>query len=54
MNVLSLFHNYKIEEITGIETNITGEMYAHIELWAKCTPILNYGQICRQAAHRGT
>lgn len=33
MNVLNLFHSYTIEEITGIETNVTGEMRARIELW---------------------
>ncbi|MCQ2485836.1 MAG: phage portal protein [Clostridia bacterium] len=33
MNILSLFHNYKIDEITGVKTNITSEMYNKIELW---------------------
>lgn len=35
MNILGLFHNYTIEQVTGIETNITGEMYNAIELWAQ-------------------
>lgn len=34
MNILSYFHTYKIEEITGVNTNITEAMYDHIELWA--------------------
>lgn len=34
MNVLKYFHTYKIEEITGINTNISAEMYRYIELWA--------------------
>lgn len=34
MNVLSYFHMYKIEDITGIKTNISTEMYERIELWA--------------------
>lgn len=34
MNILNYFHTYKIEDITGVNTNITSEMYAHIELWA--------------------
>ena len=34
MNILSYFRTYKIEDLTGIETNITGDMYRHIELWA--------------------
>ena len=33
MNVLNLFHFYTIEEVTGIETNITAEMRNRIELW---------------------
>lgn len=35
MNILGLFHNYTIEQITGIETNITADMYNAIELWAQ-------------------
>lgn len=34
MNILNYFHTYKIEELTGVETNITGEMYKKIMLWA--------------------
>lgn len=34
MNILNRFHTYTIEDVTGIETNITSEMYNHIELWA--------------------
>ena len=34
MNVLSLFHQKSIEEVTGVKTNITSEMFHHIELWA--------------------
>ena len=34
MNILNYFHTYKIEELTGIETNITAEMYNKISLWA--------------------
>src|SRR5574344_2752890 len=34
MNVLGLFHNYSINEITGIDTNLSSEMYSAIELWS--------------------
>jgi A118 family predicted phage portal protein len=34
MNILNYFHTYKIEELPGIETNITAEMYRKITLWA--------------------
>lgn len=34
MNILNYFHTYKIEEVTRVETNITGEMYNKISLWA--------------------
>src|SRR5574344_45107 len=34
MNVLGLFHNYSIKEITGIDTNLSSEMYSAIELWS--------------------
>src|SRR5574344_1939938 len=34
MNILNYFHTYKIEELTGVETKITGEMYNRISLWA--------------------
>ena len=34
MNILNYFHTYKIEELTGVETNITSEMYKKISLWA--------------------
>ena len=34
MNILGLFHNYSLKEITGIDTNISSEMYRAIELWS--------------------
>ena len=34
MNILGLFHNYTIKDITGIDTNISAEMYNAIELWS--------------------
>ena len=34
MNILKYFHTQTVEEITGVNTNITSEMYRHIELWA--------------------
>ena len=34
MNILSIFQNQTIKEVTGIDTNITGEMNKAIELWA--------------------
>ena len=34
MNILKYFHKQTVEEITGVNTNITSEMYRHIELWA--------------------
>ena len=34
MNILGLFHNYSIKEITKIDTNLSSEMYNAIELWA--------------------
>jgi A118 family predicted phage portal protein len=34
MNILQLFHNFSIKEITGIDTNISAEMYREIELWS--------------------
>lgn len=34
MNILGLFHNYSIKDITGIDTNISAEMYNAIELWS--------------------
>lgn len=34
MNILSYFHTQTVEELTGVNTNITAEMYRHIELWA--------------------
>ena len=33
MNILNFFHTTTVEQVTGIETNITTEMYRHIELW---------------------
>ena len=35
MNVLGLFHTKTVEEVTGVNTHITSEMYRHIELWAE-------------------
>ena len=34
MNILSYFHKTTIEEVTGINTNISATMYDHIKLWA--------------------
>ena len=34
MNMLSYFRKTTIEEVTGINTNISAEMYDHIKLWA--------------------
>lgn len=34
MNILGYFHTTNIEELTGIETNLTSAMKARIELWA--------------------
>ena len=34
MNVLNYFKSYKIEDLTGVETNITPAMYDRIKLWA--------------------
>lgn len=34
MNILNYFHSQTVEELTGINTNITPEMYRHIGLWA--------------------
>ena len=33
MNILNYFHTNKIEELTGIKTNVTSEMYKKITLW---------------------
>ncbi len=33
MNILNYFHTYKIDDITGVNTNITADMYERIELW---------------------
>lgn len=35
MNMLSYFRKTTIEEVTGINTNITNLMYEHIRLWAQ-------------------
>ena len=35
MNILNYFKNTTIEEITGINTNISSDMYDHIKLWAQ-------------------
>ena len=34
MSVLSFFHTQTVDEVTGIKTNISTEMYDKIELWA--------------------
>ena len=34
MNILNYFHTTKLEEITGIDTNISAEMYRRISLWS--------------------
>lgn len=34
MNILNYFHTTKLEEITGIDANISAEMYRRISLWA--------------------
>ena len=34
MNLLNYFHTTKLEEITGIDANISAEMYRRISLWA--------------------
>ena len=34
MNILNYFHTNKIEELTGVKTNVTSEMYKKITLWA--------------------
>ena len=34
MNMLSFFHKTTIEEVTGINTNISSEIYGQIKLWA--------------------
>lgn len=34
MGVLSYFHTRTVDEVTGINTNISAEMYEKIELWA--------------------
>src|SRR5574344_580240 len=33
MNILGLFHATTIKDVTGIDTNISAEMYSAIELW---------------------
>lgn len=33
MSVLSFFRTSTIEDVTGVKTNMTAEMYRHIELW---------------------
>lgn len=35
MNILNYFKTTSIEEITGINTNISTDMYEHIKLWAQ-------------------
>ena len=35
MNILQLFHTASIQDITGINTNISTQMYKAIELWEK-------------------
>ena len=34
MNILNYFHTTKLEEITGVDANISAEMYRRISLWA--------------------
>lgn len=34
MNILEMFHSFTVKEITGIETNISQDMYNAIKLWA--------------------
>ena len=34
MNILSYFRKTTLEEVTGINTNVSSEMYDHIKLWA--------------------
>lgn len=35
MNILGLFHNFSVKDITGVETNLSSEMYNAIELWSR-------------------
>lgn len=35
MNILDLFRTYSIKDITGIDTNLTDEMYNSIKLWGE-------------------
>ena len=35
MNIISYFRKTTLEEVTGINTNISAEMYEHIRLWAQ-------------------
>lgn len=35
MNILNYFHKTTIEEVTGINTNVSNTMYEHIKLWAE-------------------
>ena len=35
MNVLGLFHNYSVKDITGVDTNISLSMHNAIELWSQ-------------------
>ena len=35
MNVLQLFHTNTIKDVTGINTNISKQMYSTIELWGQ-------------------
>ena len=35
MNVLNFFHATRIEELTGVETSVSSEMYQRINLWAQ-------------------
>lgn len=37
MNILGMFHNFSVKEITGIDTNLSRAMYNAIELWAQMT-----------------
>lgn len=35
MNVLGLFHNFSVKEVTGIDTSVSRTMRDAIELWSQ-------------------
>lgn len=37
MNILGMFHNFSVKEITGVDTSLSRAMYNAIELWAQMT-----------------